>query len=318
MRTPPLLVLLPVLASSSLSGCSWLFVQPLPANYERGEPTNCTTSRAAPVVDTLLTLTNVGSAVYVAGQDNVTNKGTAVTAGLLVGALWFSSAIYGYSKTSDCAAAMEDDAPPPRYRRPVTRRPAARRATRRLRRLPPTAGARPSPSSRRPRRLRRRIPVARANSRTRTSRSLLRRRRRSDRRGRQRSRTRRASAGKRRGVREPDEDGRGSDDAARADRTHSHMLENYASDGRDRADSRVASRASWSTARESRRRCSPRSQDPRPRPGRQCPETRPKSASGRESLSLPFALALVPELLGRRADVPFDPRTAVSMGYLGS
>jgi hypothetical protein len=125
MRTPPLLVLLPVLASSSLSGCSWLFVQPLPANYERGEPTNCTTSRAAPVVDTLLTLTNVGSAVYVAGQDNVTNKGTAVTAGLLVGALWFSSAIYGYSKTSDCAAAMEDDAPPPRYRRPVTRRPVA-------------------------------------------------------------------------------------------------------------------------------------------------------------------------------------------------
>lgn len=125
MKTSRLLALVVSLLCWSSSGCSWLFVQPLPANYERGDDVNCTTNRAAPVIDTLLTLSNVGSAVYVAGQDNVTNKGTAVTAGLLVGALWFSSAIYGYSKTADCAAAMEDDAPPPRYRRPMTRRPVA-------------------------------------------------------------------------------------------------------------------------------------------------------------------------------------------------
>jgi hypothetical protein len=112
-----LAILLPL--SSSLSGCSWIFVQPLPPRYERGDRTDCTTNRAAPVIDTILTLTNVGSAVYEAGQDNVANKGAAVTAGLLVGALWFSSAIYGYSKTSECEDAMADDEPRG-YSRPRT------------------------------------------------------------------------------------------------------------------------------------------------------------------------------------------------------
>ncbi len=112
-----LAMLLPI--SSSLSGCSWIFVQPLPPSYERRGRTDCTTNRAAPVIDTILTLTNVGSAVYVASQDNVTNKGTSVTLGLLVGALWFSSAIYGYSKTSECEDALADDEPRG-YSRPRT------------------------------------------------------------------------------------------------------------------------------------------------------------------------------------------------------
>lgn len=94
--------------TGSLSGCSWLFVKPLPDRYERGDFADCTTNVAAPVIDTLFTATNVASAVYVAGQDNVTNKGTAVTAGLLVGALWLSSAIYGYSHTSECRDAKEE------------------------------------------------------------------------------------------------------------------------------------------------------------------------------------------------------------------
>jgi len=122
-----LAMLLPT--SSSLSGCSWIFVQPLPPRYERGDPTNCTTNRAAPVIDTILTLTNVGSAVYVAGEDNVANKNTAVTLGLLVGAMWFSSAIYGYGKTSECEDALADDQPAS-YSRPRTR----------LRSSPPAVG----------------------------------------------------------------------------------------------------------------------------------------------------------------------------------
>jgi len=97
----------------------------LPAHYERSDSVNCTTNRAAPVIDTIFTLTNVVSAVYVAGQDNVTNKNTAVGLGLAVAGLWLSSAIYGYSKTSECEAAMDDDAPAPRYRRPVAQRPVA-------------------------------------------------------------------------------------------------------------------------------------------------------------------------------------------------
>ncbi|HEX3904152.1 MAG TPA: hypothetical protein VH853_15035 [Polyangia bacterium] len=103
-------MLLPI--SGSLSGCSWLFVQPLPPLYERADRTNCTTDRTAPVVDTILTLTNVGSSVYVAGENNAANKGAAVMLGLLDGAMWFSSAIYGYTKTSECEAALEEDEQP--------------------------------------------------------------------------------------------------------------------------------------------------------------------------------------------------------------
>jgi hypothetical protein len=118
MKRLGLLLALILPGAGSSSGCSWLFVQPLPDRYERGDFSNCTTSVAAPVIDTLFTLTNVGSSIYVAGQDNVTNKGAAVTAGLLVGALWLSSAIYGYSHTSDCRAAKEeaDDRPSPHAR----------------------------------------------------------------------------------------------------------------------------------------------------------------------------------------------------------
>jgi len=117
-----LAMLLPI--SASLSGCSWIFVQPLPPTYARRGRVDCTTNRAAPVVDTILTLTNVGSAIYVAGQDNVTNKGSSVTLGLLVGAMWLSSAIYGYTKTSECEDALAEDEPAP-YKRPPVRMRAA-------------------------------------------------------------------------------------------------------------------------------------------------------------------------------------------------
>ena len=109
MRRLALLMAMLLPMSGSLSGCSWIFVQPLPPRYERADSIACTTNRAAPVVDTILTVTNVTSAVYVAGENNVANKGAAVSLGLLVGAMWFSSAIYGYTKTSECEAALEDD-----------------------------------------------------------------------------------------------------------------------------------------------------------------------------------------------------------------
>jgi hypothetical protein len=106
----------------STTGCSFLFVQPLEPTTSRYERLDCTTNRTAPVIDTILTATNLGSAIYVAGQDNVTNKGTAVTAGVTVALLWMSSAIYGYTKTSECEDAVEaQDRPyyaPPRLLRP--------------------------------------------------------------------------------------------------------------------------------------------------------------------------------------------------------
>ena len=121
MKRPALPLALLVAIVGAGSGCSWVFVQPLRDRYEyeRGDFPVCTSSQLAPIVDTLFTLTNVGSAIYVAGEDNVTNKGTAVTAGLLVGAVWLSSAIYGYSKTSDCREAKEEaDYRPRRLMRP--------------------------------------------------------------------------------------------------------------------------------------------------------------------------------------------------------
>jgi hypothetical protein len=90
---------------SLASGCSWIFVQPPPPDYGRGRDLDCTTNRAAPVIDTIFTITNVISALYVAGQNNVTNKGASVGLGLSVAALWGMSAGYGYSNTSQCEEA---------------------------------------------------------------------------------------------------------------------------------------------------------------------------------------------------------------------
>jgi hypothetical protein len=101
-----------------LTGCSFLFVQPPRESDDFRSAFGCTTITAAPVLDTIFTLVSVGSAVYVASEDNVTNKGRTVNGSLLVGALWLSSAIYGYYYTSQCAELKRtrDDGP---YRGPV-------------------------------------------------------------------------------------------------------------------------------------------------------------------------------------------------------
>jgi hypothetical protein len=92
-----------------LPSCSFLLVESLPENYKpRRRVLSCTTNRAAPVIDTVLTLTNIASAIYVASLDNVKNKGTSVMLGLSVAALWANSAIYGYKATNACEEAKEE------------------------------------------------------------------------------------------------------------------------------------------------------------------------------------------------------------------
>lgn len=89
-------------------GCSWLSVEPLnAAAASGGHASTCTTNVTAPVIDTILAGTNLASVVYVAGQDNVTNKGASIGLGLTAAGLWLASAVYGYSKTSECSAAVE-------------------------------------------------------------------------------------------------------------------------------------------------------------------------------------------------------------------
>jgi hypothetical protein len=95
-----------------LPGCSWIFVDRLPENHGSRREYDCTTNRTAPVVDTILTATNLGSSLYVAGQDNVKNKEAAVTLGLAVAVAWASSAVYGYRATSECREAKEDEGTP--------------------------------------------------------------------------------------------------------------------------------------------------------------------------------------------------------------
>ncbi len=98
-----------IAALAMTAGCSWIFVQPLPADHRGFSVANCTSSRTAPVLDTLFATTNVLSAIYVATENNVTNKGTAVGLGLGVATLWALSAGYGYSHTSECEDAQEED-----------------------------------------------------------------------------------------------------------------------------------------------------------------------------------------------------------------
>src|SRR5262245_8437442 len=87
-------------------GCSWIFVRPLWRST--GPPYDCTSVPIAPAVDTIFVITNTGSVLYVLGQDNVANKGTAVMLGLAVATLWGLSAGYGYSHTNECWAALAE------------------------------------------------------------------------------------------------------------------------------------------------------------------------------------------------------------------
>ena len=100
-----LILLLLIGLSSMGGGCSWLFTQPLPEQYSTYDVPPCSTNVLPPVLDTLFALTNTASAIYVAGQDNVTNKSNAVALGLSVATLWTLSAIYGYRHTSECSDA---------------------------------------------------------------------------------------------------------------------------------------------------------------------------------------------------------------------
>jgi hypothetical protein len=113
-----LVLLLP--ANGSL-GCSWIFVNSLPADYQRGDRVDCTTSVAAPVADTLLAGSSVAGVLLIAGTSN--GKSTPATNALVTSALvwtgiYIGSAIHGYRATSACREVMEDDDDAPRYPHP--------------------------------------------------------------------------------------------------------------------------------------------------------------------------------------------------------
>ena len=105
-----LAMLLPI--SVAPSGCSWIFVKPLPPDYRPGDPVDCTTSQVAHGFDALFAMSSVGVAAFEAGQDGFKSIGAPVFVAFVAGSLWLSSAIYGYRKTSACLKAKQEDDQP--------------------------------------------------------------------------------------------------------------------------------------------------------------------------------------------------------------
>ncbi|MFL5308633.1 MAG: hypothetical protein ACJ8F1_25695 [Polyangia bacterium] len=115
-------------AALPVTGCSFVFVQPPHDDEVRHSAGSCTSSPIAPVLDSVLTLTNLASAVYVATEKNASNRDAAVVLGVSFAALWLSSAIYGFYETSRCSELVSEEAADPFFgpvpsRRPVYRGP---------------------------------------------------------------------------------------------------------------------------------------------------------------------------------------------------
>jgi hypothetical protein len=89
----------------STTGCSFLFVKPT----KEPKPRECTSSRAAPIVDTLVgTYELVGAAVAAQSRDEdyegeIRTRQSDLLFGATLGALFMSSAIYGFVHTADCS-----------------------------------------------------------------------------------------------------------------------------------------------------------------------------------------------------------------------
>jgi hypothetical protein len=97
---------LALVALLSTTGCSWFFTQPLRDDRSPYDYPVCSTNPAPPVIDTAVFMLNAGTTIYTAAQDNVSQKALRVSLGTTTAALYLLSAIYGYSKISECMAAI--------------------------------------------------------------------------------------------------------------------------------------------------------------------------------------------------------------------
>lgn len=105
-------VLLVSLAASS-AGCSFIFVRPPPSvdagTIDSGSR-RCTTSKVAPVLDTLFTGLQGARIVYAATASDKTysesqpiSRSTDIALGITMAAVFLSSAVYGYVTTAKCS-----------------------------------------------------------------------------------------------------------------------------------------------------------------------------------------------------------------------
>ncbi len=97
---------LAVVALSATAGCSWVFTQPLRDDRRPSDYPVCSTNPAPPLIDSAISLLNVGTTIYTAAQDDVSQKALRVSLGATAATVWLLSAIYGYTETSACGEAV--------------------------------------------------------------------------------------------------------------------------------------------------------------------------------------------------------------------
>ncbi|HVX95670.1 MAG TPA: hypothetical protein VHK47_12230 [Polyangia bacterium] len=105
------------------TGCSWMFVDKRPDDYQRRPTFECTESYAAPVIDGLTAVLFLAIA-YNAGtekvpQDQLDDQGRATLMSLAIAGLYGVSAGSGFAHVGQCNTAKEQVAmmrnPPPSY-----------------------------------------------------------------------------------------------------------------------------------------------------------------------------------------------------------
>ena len=98
---------------ATLSGCSFVFVTAPPAQHAELHSFQCTTSRVAPVVDTVIAgLETIRTGIAIAAkesdyQDFPISRGADIGFGVGLTTLFAAAAIYGYNVTADCEDAKE-------------------------------------------------------------------------------------------------------------------------------------------------------------------------------------------------------------------
>jgi hypothetical protein len=95
-------------------GCSYAFVEHVPAHHAQMGYVDCTSGKAAPVLDTLgAGFEVVRSGVAIAAHDSAyesypISRTADIAIGVGLAAVLTASAIYGYSNTSECARAKAE------------------------------------------------------------------------------------------------------------------------------------------------------------------------------------------------------------------
>jgi hypothetical protein len=84
-----------------LSGCSLIFTKSAPAKWSTPD-VECSTSRVPPILDTILGLSHLGGAIWVAVDDRFVHRNLLLASELAFATVFAVSAIYGYRQTSAC------------------------------------------------------------------------------------------------------------------------------------------------------------------------------------------------------------------------